>query len=123
MNYFLIDYSFNNVLITLYIIGPYAVNGVPLRRVNQRFVIATSTTVDIKSVDTKGVTDKTFARTKSSAAVDPEAPKVVDPARLALQKTVDDALVAAVKKTDMLESYLKALFTISKNDRPHLMKF
>jgi large subunit ribosomal protein L6e len=106
----------------LLVSGPYAVNGVPLRRVNQRFVIATSTTVDIKSVDTKGVTDKTFARAKSSTA-DPDAPKVVDPARLALQKTVDDALVAAVKKTDMLESYLKALFTISKNDRPHLMKF
>ena len=50
--------------------GPYKVNGVPLRRVNQRYVIATSTKVDVTGVavpDT--VNDAFFKRpaTKSKA--------------------------------------------------------
>jgi ribosomal protein L14E/L6E/L27E len=33
--------------------GPFKINGVPLRRVNARYVIATSTSVDVGSVDSK----------------------------------------------------------------------
>ena len=39
---------------SIYNIGPYSVNGVPLRRVNQRYVIATSTKVPLKNVNVKG---------------------------------------------------------------------
>ncbi|RYY68783.1 hypothetical protein EON63_24420 [archaeon] len=35
--------------------GPYSVNGVPLRRVNQRYVIATSTKVSLTGVDVSKV--------------------------------------------------------------------
>jgi large subunit ribosomal protein L6e len=35
----------------LLVTGPFKVNGVPLRRVNARYVIATSTSVDVKGVD------------------------------------------------------------------------
>jgi len=50
----------------LLVTGPFKVNGVPLRRVNARYVIATSTHVDIKSLDKKLLdkvsSDEYFAR-------------------------------------------------------------
>lgn len=39
----------------LLITGPFKVNGVPLRRVNARYVIATSVKVDLKGIDEKTV--------------------------------------------------------------------
>merc|ERR1712080_303709 len=45
----------------LLVTGPYNVNGVPLRRVNQRFCIATSTKVNAGAAG-KSITDAFFAR-------------------------------------------------------------
>merc|ERR1712146_607974 len=42
--------------------GPFKINGVPLRRVNPAYVIATKTKVDISAVDTSKVTNETFKR-------------------------------------------------------------
>jgi|SRR5579862_9092560 len=39
----------------LLITGPFKVNGVPLRRVNARYVIATSAKVELKGIDQKTV--------------------------------------------------------------------
>ena len=39
------------------------------------------------------------------------------------QKAVDDQLVAAIKKVDQLEGYLKTRFSLKKGDRPHELKF
>lgn len=38
---------------TLLVTGPFKINGVPLRRVNARYVIATKSKVDLKGIDEK----------------------------------------------------------------------
>lgn len=42
--------------------GPFKINGVPLRRVNQSYVIGTSTKVDISGVNCEKFDDKYFAK-------------------------------------------------------------
>lgn len=53
----------------LLVTGPFKVNGVPIRRVNARYVIATSYKVDISGVDSKKIEEisgaKYFAREAS----------------------------------------------------------
>eukprot|EP00462_Mataza_sp_D1_P003399 CAMPEP_0175103102 /NCGR_PEP_ID=MMETSP0086_2-20121207/8866_1 /TAXON_ID=136419 /ORGANISM="Unknown Unknown, Strain D1" /LENGTH=220 /DNA_ID=CAMNT_0016378107 /DNA_START=35 /DNA_END=697 /DNA_ORIENTATION=+ len=114
----------------LLISGPFKINGVNVRRVNQAYVISTSTKVDVSKVDVSKVTDATFARVAKPAAEKGEdffkAPKKATETsaeRKALQKSVDTALLAAVKKVPELSAYLNAKFTLTKNDQPHLMKF
>merc|ERR1719326_2171336 len=111
--------------------GPYKINGVPLRRVNQAYVIATSTKVDVSGVDVSSIDDAYFARSKESSEGaeeeffmgDAPKPAVVSDQRKADQKKVDEALLKAVGAVDMLEAYLAAQFTLGANDNPHLMKF
>ena len=45
-----------------YVVGPFKINGVPLRRVNQSYVIGTSTKVDISCVNVEKFDDKYFAK-------------------------------------------------------------
>ncbi|CAE6433063.1 unnamed protein product [Rhizoctonia solani] len=118
----------------LLVTGPYKVNGVPLKRVNQAYVIATSTKVDISgvSIDEK-LNDKYFAKPASSGSKDKEAeffsegkpkPKEAYPeAKASDQKTIDQALLAEIKKTENLSKYLKASFGLSKGQFPHQLRF
>jgi len=119
----------------LLITGPFKLNGVPLRRVNQRYVIATQTHVDVSKVDTSKVTDAIFKKPKK-APVKKSAPKTDDlfkkeekkkvpmsDERKALQKTIDEPLLATVKGVEHLESYLSQTFGLKKGQHPHLMKF
>ena len=48
----------------LLVTGPYEVNGIPMRRVNQAYVIATSTIVDIKGVKADKFDDAYFGKAK-----------------------------------------------------------
>ena len=61
----------------LLVTGPFKVNGVPLRRVNSRYVIATSQKVDLKGVDEKVIKEVSnegyFSREKKSKKTEEEA--------------------------------------------------
>ena len=111
--------------------GPFKINGVPLRRVNQAYVIATSTKVDVSGADVSKFDDAYFSRDKDATKEgqeefflgDAPKPAVVTDERKADQQTVDAALLKAVASVDMLEGYLAARFTLNANDKPHKMIF
>lgn len=115
----------------LLVSGPYKINGVPLRRVNQAYVIATSTKVDVSGVDVSSITDEYFSRAKDEKKEgeeeffmgDAPKPAVVSDQRKADQQKVDAGLLKVIAATEMLEAYLAAQFTLTSGDKPHLMKF
>jgi large subunit ribosomal protein L6e len=115
----------------LLVSGPYKINGVPLRRVNQAYVIATSTKVDVSKVNVANITDEYFSRTKDAPAEgeqeffagDAPKPAVVSDERKADQQKVDAELLKVVAATPMLEGYLAAHFSLTSSDKPHNMKF
>lgn len=132
--------------------GPFKINGVPLRRVNARYVIATQTKIDISGVESSTL-DKVakadyFVRDKSKKQKGEEAffkqgekpevmsllsvrrvvtntkqPKKPSSARASDQKSVDKPILSAIKKQDMLASYLASNFSLRHGQRPHEMKF
>lgn len=115
----------------LLVTGPYKVNGVNLRRVNQAYVITTSAKVDVKGVDTASINDATFARVEvAESKKDSEEffkndkkKSIVSAERKALQAKVDKAVSAAVAKVPQMKNYLNAKFSLTKNLKPHNMKF
>lgn len=116
---------------TLLVTGPFKANGVPLRRVNARYVIATSTKVDVAGVDVSKFNVEYFAREKTPRAKKSEADffdenqpkKEIKQERIADQKSVDAALLSAIKKTPLLKQYLSSSFSLKNGDKPHLLKF
>jgi len=127
----------------LLVSGPYKINGIPLRRVNQAYVIATSTRVDVSSiVDVAGsfvdrklnekFTDNYFKGKKDKQkkkksesdffAAEPEKSKI-EPERVEDQKLIDASLLKAVKAVPQLNDYLTARFTLNNGDHPHDIKF
>ncbi|KAK3068281.1 60S ribosomal protein L6 [Teratosphaeriaceae sp. CCFEE 6253] len=124
----------------LLVTGPFKINGVPLRRVNARYVIATKTSVDVSSIDSATL-EKVggagyFARDKKADKKGSEEAffkqgeegakgekKGVSEDRAGDQKKVDEGLLKVVKKEAMLGEYLKSQFSLRKGDRPHEMVF
>jgi len=113
----------------LLVTGPYKVNGVPLRRLNQRYVIATSTKVDIKGVDSSSINDAFFAKAAETKPKTQEffenkqQKNEISGARKEAQKKIDSSLLPVVTKTPNLKAYLGAKFTLTKTIRPHTVKF
>ena len=105
------------------LLGPFTVNGVPLRRVNQRYVIGTSTKVSLDGVDVSNIDDSFFAREEKPQTPIEGRGTFTSEARKAAQKTVDAALLENISKVDFLQAYLRAKFTLGGNDRPHALKF
>lgn len=121
----------------LLVTGPFKVNGVPLRRVNARYVIATGTSVDVSGID-KATVDKVggegyFARDKKAdkkgseeaffSQGEKKEKKKVEGSRAEDQKKVDTGVLAAVKKVPDMRQYLGSNFSLRNGDRPHAMVF
>lgn len=124
----------------LLVSGPYSVNGVPLRRVNPAYVIATAASVDVKGVDVSKFCDAYFKAADAKAAkkktgapgkkggdadffsggAEAKTKEPLPASVVANQKAVDAALEA---KLGDLKGYLATPFSLQKGDRPHLMKF
>ncbi|PVH86079.1 putative 60S ribosomal protein L6-B [Cadophora sp. DSE1049] len=118
----------------LLVTGPFKINGVPLRRVNARYVIATSQKIDLAGIDKKKIEEasdaKYFAAAKGEKKSSEEAffaqgekaeKKKPSTSRAADQKSIDKALLSTIKKEPMLAAYLSSSFSLRKGDRPHEM--
>ncbi|WPG99624.1 60s ribosomal protein l6-a [Acrodontium crateriforme] len=119
----------------LLVTGPFKVNGVPLRRVNSRYVIATQTTVPLSGIDSatleKVSSEKYFARDRKSDKKgseeaffgDKKEKKETSKDRAEDQKKIDSGILTVVKKEPLLQSYLASQFSLRKGDKPHEMVF
>lgn len=120
----------------LLVTGPFKINGVPLRRVNSRYVIATKTHVDLGGIDSATVDkvggDNYFARDRKADKKGSEeaflsegkqGKKEVSKDRGEDQKKVDEGLLKTIKKERFLGEYLKSQFSLRNGDRPHEMVF
>merc|ERR1712024_365361 len=123
--------------IAILVAGPFKINGCPLRRVNQRFVVATSTSIDLSGAKLPEKIDDAYFRRarkeKKGAAkkegdifeAKKESYKASDE-RKQDQVDVDKLVLAAIKKNKdgaVLKQYLRHNFALSKGQYPHKMAF
>ncbi len=109
--------------------GPFKLNGHPLRRIPQTYLLSTGTKVDI-SVDTSTIKDDLFKKpatkkqSNEAAFFEDKLPeKTLGEAYVKLTKEIDAKVIEAVKKVPSLSHYLKSYFSLGKKDFPHRMQF
>eukprot|EP00211_Chloroparvula_japonica_P015804 CAMPEP_0119138882 /NCGR_PEP_ID=MMETSP1310-20130426/26503_1 /TAXON_ID=464262 /ORGANISM="Genus nov. species nov., Strain RCC2339" /LENGTH=185 /DNA_ID=CAMNT_0007130119 /DNA_START=78 /DNA_END=635 /DNA_ORIENTATION=+ len=117
----------------LLVSGPFQVNGVPLRRVDQRYVIATKTRIDVSNVKIPDhVNDSYFQKPKKERKAKTEGEffegekkekKELPAGRKEDQTVVDQGLVQAINGTPQLADYLKSHFSLQNGQYPHAMVF
>merc|ERR1719283_727695 len=119
----------------LLVTGPYHLNGCPLRRINQAYVIATKTKLDVKGVKLpERLNDQYFKRQKLRKPKHTEGEifdtkkevYTVSDERKQDQAEVDKQLLDVIRKNKdkkLLFGYLGALFSLKNRQYPHLMKF
>lgn len=119
----------------LLVTGPFKLNGCPLRRINQIYVIATSTKVDISKVNLPENLNDTFfnrIKAKKQKTTDGEIFETkkeqykVNQDRKTAQLNVDKQLVEAIKanpEKKLLLKYLRTRFALTNRQYPHKLKF
>ncbi|KAH6836001.1 Ribosomal protein L6 family protein [Perilla frutescens var. hirtella] len=116
----------------LLVTGPYKVNGVPLRRVNQSYVVGTSTKVDISGVNLEKYDDKYFAKQVEKKQkkgeneffeADKKEKNALPAEKKDDQKAVDTPLLKALEAVPELKSYLGARFSLKAGMKPHELVF
>merc|ERR1711936_829159 len=116
----------------LLVTGPYHLNGCPLRRINQKYVIATKTQLDIKGVKVPDrVNDEYFKRqelkkprhTEGDIFNTKKEVYAVSDERKADQAEVDKQILDVIRKNPekkLLFGYLGAMFSLNNKQYPHL---
>lgn len=120
----------------LLVTGPFKLNGCPLRRINQIYVIATSTRLDLSKVNVpENLNDSFFNRVKAKKQKPAQGSEIfetkkeqykVNEERKAAQLNVDKQLLAVVKahpERRLVKSYLKSRFALTNKMQPHKLKF
>ncbi|MDG2861006.1 hypothetical protein P7M27_25475, partial [Vibrio parahaemolyticus] len=116
----------------LLVTGPFKINGVPLRRVNQSYVIGTSTKVDVSAVNVDQFDDKYFAKEAQKKKkkgegeffeAEKEEKSVLPQQKKDDQKTVDSELIKAIESVPDLKTYLGARFSLKAGVKPHELVF
>lgn len=115
--------------------GPFYLNSCPLRRIQQRYVIATKTRVNLKGVTIpEHINDAYFKRAdkkkakKTEGDIFAKAEEKYAPSeqRKTDQATVDKLVRAAIKKTHqglLVSKYLKSNFALRSHQYPHRLRF
>ncbi|RDX93675.1 60S ribosomal protein L6, partial [Mucuna pruriens] len=112
----------------LLVSGPFKINGVPLRRVNQSYVIGTSTKVDVSAINVDSFDDKYFTKEAQKKKkkgegeffeADKEEKSVLPQQKKDDQKTLDAALIKAIESVPDLKAYLGARFSLKAGVKPH----
>ena len=129
-----IEFLMKNVMFAYLLIGPMKCNGCPLRRVNQNYLLATSTSVDVSGVKVPEHVNDEYFRTAPKKANNKEGDifeskkEEYKPSeqRKTDQQTVDKQVIEAIKKHPegkMLRAYLRHTFGLDKGQYPHNMSF
>lgn len=113
----------------LLVTGPYKLNGVPLKRVNQAYVIATKTKINIgKIASVDKINDGFFKkvpikRNELGEVIMPkdedERKKKVTEERKSNQSNVDTEVNKAIGGTPYLKDYLRNRFALKNGQAPH----
>ncbi|XP_024016987.1 60S ribosomal protein L6-1 [Morus notabilis] len=116
----------------LLVTGPFKINGVPLRRVNQSYVIGTSTKVDISGVNVEKFDDKYFAKQSGRKKkkgegeffeTEKEEKNQLPQEKKDNQKSVDTPLIKSIEAVPELKAYLGARFSLKAGMKPHELVF
>ena len=117
----------------LLVTGPYKLNGVPLKRVNQAYCIATKTRVNLSKIAAlEKIDDSFFARsvlkrTEEGEVVMPkdEAEKRtrISEEKKTAQNNVDAEVKKVVGNTEFLKDYLRNRFALKNGQQAHNLVF
>jgi len=118
--------------------GPLALNGCPLRRVCQKYVIVTSSKIDIGKLNTEKLNDNFFNKKKPDSERWKNWPqrkrqiqlkklresrKKLGVTKIQMQLNVDNAILEELKGERMMKRYLGSYFSIIPGQPPHAIKF